>query len=140
MRWLRKERDLIGLFMTWGLLLQSLVLPISTTAHAAALAMDLDTAGLICTTRSSSPIPAGAFGPEEHKQTQNNAECPCCTMNCRHGCGGSCGGVLGAFAYFVTTRSGTMSVAQGPYAPAAYDVALLAEGQPRAPPIAASSS
>jgi hypothetical protein len=134
MRWLRKERDLIGLIMIWGLLLQSLVLPVSTTAHATALATRADAAGLICTTRSSSPVPAGTFGPEEHKQSQNGVDCQCCTMNCRHGCGGSCGGVLGAFAYLVTPRSVTMTLAQGPDGPAAYDVALLAEGQPRAPP------
>ena len=140
MRWLRKERDLIGLIMIWGLLFQSLVIPVSATAHAAAQATGADAARLICTTRSSSPVPAGTFGPEQHNQSHNSADCHCCTMNCRHGCGGSCGGILGAFAYLVTPRSASMSLAQRPDAPAAYDVALLAEGQPRAPPQAKLSN
>ncbi len=134
MRWLRKERDLIGLIMIWGLLLQSLVLPVSTTAHAAASAMGVDAAGLICTTRSASPVPLGTFEPEEHKQGQNSAECQCCTMNCRHGCGGSCGGVLGAFAYLMTPRSAAMAVALETTDALAYDANLLIGTQPRAPP------
>ncbi|WP_208430884.1 hypothetical protein [Methyloceanibacter caenitepidi] len=137
MRWLRKERDLIGLIMIWGLLLQSLVIPMSSTAHAAMLASGSDTAGIICTTRTASPVPAGTFAPGEQKQSQNSADCQCCHMSCRQGCGGMCGGTgLGAFAYLVTPHRAFLSAAEKANTPAAYDAGLFAESQPRAPPLA----
>jgi len=134
MRWLRKERDLIGLIMVWGLLLQSLVIPVSSTAHAAMLATGLESASIICGTRAQSPIPAGTFTPDEQRQSQKGPDCQCCHMNCRQGCGGACGGVLGAFAYLVTPRSTALFAVDGATATVAYDSGLLAEGQPRAPP------
>lgn len=135
MRWLRKERDLIGLIMIWGLLLQSLVIPMSSTAHAAMLAAGSDSAGVICTTRTASPVPAGSFAPDEQKQSKNSADCQCCHMSCRQGCGGMCGGAgLGAFAYLLTPHSTVLSAVEVASAPAVYDAALLAESQPRAPP------
>lgn len=137
MRWLRKERDLIGLIMIWGLLLQSLVIPFSTTAHAAMQATGSESAGIICTTRTASPVPAGTFALDEQKQSQNSADCQCCHMSCRQGCGGACGGgILGAFAYLVTPHSAALTATQGRTAKAVYDAALLAESQPRAPPLA----
>ncbi|MDJ0514202.1 MAG: hypothetical protein QNJ62_12245 [Methyloceanibacter sp.] len=134
MRWLRKERDLIGLIMIWGLLLQSLVVPISTTAHAATPATDEVSAGVICTTRTASPVPAGTFAPDEQRQSHKGPDCQCCHMNCRHGCGGTCGGVLGAFAYMVTPRAVVIAAAQKSAVHALYDAALQIESQPRAPP------
>ena len=137
MRWLRKERDLIGLIMIWGLLLQSLVIPFSSTAHAAMLATRADSAGIICKTRTASAVPAGTFAPDEQKQSQNSADCQCCHMSCRQGCGGTCGGgLLGAFAYLVTPHSAFLSAAEKADTPAAYDAGLFAESRPRAPPLA----
>ena len=135
MRWLRKERDWIGLIMVWGLLLQSLVIPVSTTAHAAMLATGSDSAGIICTTRTSSQVPPGTFAPDSQKQSQNGADCQCCHMSCRQGCGGACGGaVLGTFAYLVAPGSLASPASQNRHAQAVYDAALLAQSQPRAPP------
>lgn len=135
MRWLRKERDWIGLVMVWGLLLQSLVIPVSTTAHAAMLATGSDSAGIICTTRTASQVPPGTFEPDGQKQSQNTADCQCCHMSCRQNCGGMCGGaVLGAFAYLVTPESAALSAARRHGGQTVYDATLLAEGQPRAPP------
>ena len=136
MRWLRKERDLIGLIMIWGLLLQSLVIPVSSIAHAAMLATGSDSAGIICTTRTASAVPAGTFTPEEQKQSQNSADCQCCHMCCRQGCGGTCGGLLGAFAYLVTPHRAFLSAAEKANTLPAYDAGLFAESQPRAPPLA----
>ena len=137
MRWLRKERDLIGLIMIWGLLLQSLVIPMSSTAHAAMLATGSDTAGIICTTRTASAVPLGTFAPDEQKQSQNSADCQCCHMSCRQGCGGMCGGTgLGAFAYLLTPHTAVLSAAETANGPAFYDAGALTESQPRAPPLA----
>lgn len=136
MRWLRRERDWIGLMMIWGLLLQSLVIPVSTTAHAAMMATGSESASIICAPRSASPVPAGTFAPDEQNHSHNGIDCTCCHINCRHGCGGACGAVLGAFAYLVTPRSTALSAVPVSTAQAVYDATLLAQGQPRAPPLA----
>jgi len=136
MRWLRKQRDLIGLIMIWGLLLQSLVLPVSTAAHAATPATGEVAAGLICTTRTASPVPAGTFAPDEQRQSHKGPDCQCCHMNCRHGCGGTCGGLLGAFAYIVGPRAVAITAAQKSMTHALYDATVQIESRPRAPPLA----
>ena len=139
MRWLRKERDFITLIMVWGLLLQSLVIPFSTTAHAAMLASGSDGTGILCTTRTASPVPSGTFalGPQKQdpqKQSQNGPDCQCCHMACRQSCGGACGGLLPSFAYLVLPSPASQPLAQARLEARAYDLALLAEAQPRAPP------
>lgn len=134
MRWLRKERDFITLVMVWGLLLQSLVVPFSTTAHAAMLAFGSENTGVICTTRTASPAPAGTFAPDPQKQSQNGADCQCCHMSCRQSCGGGCGGLLPSFAYLVLPSQKAQPLAQTRLDAPAYRLALLADAQPRAPP------
>lgn len=134
MGWLRKERDLIGLVMVWGLLLQSLIIPFSTSAHAAARTSDADVFGIICTSGTSTPVPNSAFDPDRSKQSRNGSDCKCCHMSCSHSCGGSCGGLLGALAYVIRPQTGAVSDAALSQAPAAYDTIWLANAQPRAPP------
>lgn len=134
MRWLRKERDLITLIMDWGLLLQSLVIPFSTTAHAAMLAAGSDSTGVLCTTRTASPVPSGTFAPDPQKQSQNSADCQCCHMACRQSCGGACGGLLPSFAYLVLPSPAGQPLAQARLKAPAYDLARLADARPRAPP------
>ena len=99
MHWLRKQCDLLGLVVTFGLLLQSLVIPLSTGAHAAALASGLDFASIFCTTRTSTLVPDGTFAPETEKQSKSGSACQACHVACRKGCGPTCGdGFLPTFA------------------------------------------
>jgi len=134
MRWLRKERDFIGLVMVWGLLLQSLVIPFSTTAHAAMLATGFESASIICTTRTASQIAPGTFSPDGQKQSRSSADCQCCHMSCRQGCGGTCGGFLPSFASVTWPRSVPVAATRQPGAPQSAALARLTQAGPRSPP------
>ena len=137
MRWLRKERDLIGLVMVWGLLLQSLVIPVSARAHATARASGLDALGILCTSRDSSSVPVGTFAPDPQKQSNNGPDCQCCHMACRQGCGGICGGgILPTFVRVLLPSKTALADRSRSVEVLALDSASLAEGHPRAPPLA----
>ncbi len=98
MRWLRTQRDLIGLVAVWGILLQSLALPFSSGLHAAAFASADADFTLICTTRGTISSKAPGIAPEDRKQSRKGAGCPC-SMACHAGCANACGGgVLPTFA------------------------------------------
>lgn len=103
MRWLRTQRDMIGLIAVWGLLLQSLAVPFSMGAHAAPHAAgDIAASGmniaLQCATPGAISTPVLALVPEGEKQSQNGSDCGCCNMACHASCGGTCGGLLPAYA------------------------------------------
>ena len=129
MGWLRKQRDLIGLVVVWGILLQSLVLAFTTGLHAATLTSEPFEASIICTSRGV------AVTPDEKKQSNNSSGCQCCHMSCRQACGGACGGgILPAFARVALPSSTVIAVSTPRLDARAPEPAWQATAQPRAPP------
>ncbi len=130
MGWLRKERDLIGLVVAWGILLQSIVLPFTTGLHAATLTSESVEASVLCTTRSAAAVPA--LPAQSHK----TPDCQCCHMACRQGCGGMCGGILPSFARVILPSSTVVAVAEPSRDTPAPQSAWHTAAKPRAPPLA----
>jgi hypothetical protein len=127
MGWLRKERDLIGLVAVWAILLQSIVLPFTSSLHAATLASGPES-NILCTSRGAVVTPA------QPGKTHQKPDCQCCHMSCRQG--GACGGILPGLVR-VPLPSSTVIAIAGPRldAPAAKSAKHLS-AQPRAPPLA----
>jgi len=129
MGWLRKQRDLIGLVVVWGILLQSLALSFTTALHAASLVSGPFEASIICTSRGV------AVAPGDTKQSNNSSDCQCCQMSCRQACGGACGGgLLPTFARVPLPSSAVLAVATARLDVRAPEPARHATAQPRAPP------
>jgi hypothetical protein len=127
MRWLRKQRDLIGLFLVWGILLQALALSFTTGLHAATLLSGSE-ASIICTSRGVAVTPDGS------KQSNKGPDCQCCHMACRQACGGGCGGILPSFARVPLPSSKVIAFVTPRFDTDAAEQAKHATAQPRAPP------
>lgn len=130
MGWLRKQGDLIGLVVAWGILLQSIVLPFTTGLHAATLTSEPMEASILCTSRGMA-----AF-QELPAQSHKTPDCQCCLMACRQGCGGMCGGILPSFARVALPSSTVIAVAEPGLDAQSPQSAWHIAAKPRAPPLA----
>ncbi len=132
MRWLRRQSDVVGLVAVWGLLLQALVVPLSSGLHAATLAPGASNAPFIC------GIATPTSPPASQKDHNRGGDCQACHAACGHGCGSMCGGGLLPAAARVV-----LPLSNGPLATApdhsSVPQGLHAEALPRAPPWAAPS-
>ena len=138
MRWLRTQRDMIGLIAVWGILLQSLAIPFSTGLHAATLASGDGAAGgadfaLLCTTRGTISSKVAGIAPDGQTENRNGAGCPC-SMACHAGCASACGGgVLPGFARVALPGDAILATSSSLHAQVA-GTKLLHLKEPRAPP------
>ena len=137
MRWLRTQRDLIGLIAVWGILLQSLALPFATGLHAATLASNDADFALLCSTRGTISATVPGATPEDQSQNRNGADCPC-SMACHAGCGAACaGGLLPSFARVLLPGDATLAASAPRFEPLAASP-LHTGAHQRAPPLSFS--
>ena len=138
MRWLRTQRDMIGLIAVWGILLQSLAIPFSSGLHAATLASgDAAASGanfaLLCTTRGTISSKVPGLAPDGQSQNRNGPDCPC-SMACHAGCASACGGgVLPSFARVALPGDAILAAASPSFRALAAS-SLRYGAHPRAPP------
>lgn len=128
MAWLRKQRDLVGLIVVWGILLQALAFSFTTGLHAATLVSGASEASIICTSRGV------AVSPDNPRQSNKGPDCQCCHMSCRQACGGGCGGILPTFARVPLPSSTVIAYVAPRFDVDAVDSAGYAAAHPRAPP------
>jgi hypothetical protein len=87
MGWLRRDKDLIGLVLPWGILVQALILSFTAGVHAATLAAE-PAATILCTTK-------GALAGTDVPGKSHQAPHWCCSLACRIACGAAhAGGIL----------------------------------------------
>jgi hypothetical protein len=129
MKWLRRDQDCIGLVLAWALLVQSLLLAVSSGAYAATLATGGST--VLCTQRGA--VTDRTVPGQRHKST----DCQCCSVSCRTACGGGGGSGLLPIALRVPLPAAVEVPAEPPRAPElTLRSAETSLAQPRAPPLA----
>jgi hypothetical protein len=129
MKWLRRDQDCIGLVLASALIVQALVLSLSSGAYAATLATGGST--VLCT--ASGAVAERTVPRQRHKST----DCQCCSMSCRTSCGVGGGGGIIPIALRVPLPASVEVPAE---LPRALELRLrsaeTATPQPRAPPLA----
>ena len=126
MGWLRRDKDCIALVVVWALLLQTAILSFAAGAHAATLASGQSI--VLCTARGA------VIGRQIPGQSHQKADCQCCTMACRAGCGATPGGVLPT-VFRVPLPSSAETPAKPPHVlEFPLQTAEASPAQPRAPP------
>jgi hypothetical protein len=90
MRWLRREKDWLGLVLAWALFAQSFILGFASTLHAAE-ALARGGTGVICSAK-------GTAGPQAPGPAGQKSDCPCCVAACRTACHMAAAGLPGGCA------------------------------------------
>ncbi|MGH6866618.1 MAG: hypothetical protein ACREDO_10730 [Methyloceanibacter sp.] len=129
MGWLRREKDVIDLFVVWAILLQALTFSFTAGLNAAAMTSSAGDA-VLCTSRGVAVVPNA---PAPSHQTP---DCQHCVMACRQGCGSSCGGILPALARVQLPSSPIVAAVAPEPAEPVLKSAHVFSAEPRAPPFA----
>lgn len=128
MGWLRRDKDCIALVAVAALLLQAILLSVTSGLHAATLASG--NGFILCTTRGA--ITGKQLPGENHR----GADSQCCSMSCRLACSGTGGGIV-PIASRLPLPAFAAARADAPLYRAPQDYsAETVSAQPRAPPYA----